>query len=61
MDHQDDDDDHATRSLAALVVVLFLALVALYIVVRLREQGEIEDCLMQGRTNCAPVITSGSR
>ncbi|HUH84474.1 MAG TPA: hypothetical protein VLX85_07675 [Stellaceae bacterium] len=57
----EDDDDRATRSLAALAVVLFLALVALYIIVRLRERGEIEDCLMRGRTNCAPVIISGSR
>ncbi len=60
MDHED-DDDRATRSLAALAVVLFLALAALYIIVRLCEQGEIGDCLMQGRTNCAPVTTSGSR
>ena len=54
----DDDDNRRTRSLAALALVLFLALVALYIIEQLRERGAIEDCLMQGRTNCAP--TAGS-
>ena len=54
----EDDEDSArkTRSLAALAVVLALAVAALYLVIHLRQEGEIEDCLMRGRSNCDQMI-----
>jgi hypothetical protein len=32
-----------------------LVVVALYLVRALREESQREDCLMSGRTNCAPI------
>lgn len=39
-----------------LIVILILAIAALYLVRELRFQSNLEDCLMQGRTDCAPPI-----
>jgi hypothetical protein len=41
---------------AALVVVggYFLA-------VKLKEMAQLQDCVMSGRTNCAPIAAPGSR
>jgi hypothetical protein len=50
-----DDDDRRTRSLAALAVILFLAVIAIYLVQQLRAAAELQDRLMSGRTNCAPI------
>ena len=56
-DRQDDDEgNRQTRSLAALALLLALALIALSLIIRLRHEGEIEDCLMAGRTNCDALI-----
>jgi len=38
-----------------LVVVLSLAIVGVVLVRDLGAESKLEDCLMQGRTNCAPV------
>jgi hypothetical protein len=55
---RDDDeagDDRRTASLAGLAVILFLALAALFLIRELTKVSEIQDCVMQGRSNCAPV------
>jgi hypothetical protein len=51
--------DRQTKGLAALAFSLFLVLIGLYLVQRLAAQSRIEDCLMSGRTNCAPVDQTG--
>lgn len=38
-----------------LIVVLVLVVAAVYLVHALRKEAQLEDCLMSGRTNCAPV------
>jgi hypothetical protein len=45
------------RSTAAigLVVVVVLAVLALFLFHSLRSQSRLQDCLMSGRTNCAPI------
>ena len=51
------DDDRPTRS-RALIGLLFVALLlvaAVYLVHALREKSRLEDCLMSGRGNCAPL------
>jgi hypothetical protein len=51
------DDDRPTRS-RALIGLLFVALLlvaAVYLVHALREESRLEDCLMSGRGNCAPL------
>ena len=59
-DDKDPDEEGADRStarLAGLAVILLLAVIALFLVQKLRSQSNLEDCLMSGRTNCAPIET----
>lgn len=43
---------------ATLLVALVLAVAIGYgLVVKLRDMGRIQDCVMSGRTNCAPIET----
>ena len=55
----DDDEqgerDRQTRSLAGLAFTLALVVAGLFLVQRLAATSHLEDCLMQGRTNCAPI------
>jgi len=51
-----DEDARETRGLLALAFVLLLALVASYLVARLRQEGAVEDCLLAGRVNCDALI-----
>jgi hypothetical protein len=56
--HGDREDEDAARRTAALmgfVVILVLAIVGLLLVRELRVSTAIEDCLMSGRRNCAPI------
>ena len=43
-----------------LVVVLLLVAGGLYLVHVLRATSQLQDCVMSGRTNCAPVDGSGT-
>jgi hypothetical protein len=60
------DDQGSERSrpgaLVGLVVVLVLVVAAVYLVHALQKEAHLEDCLMSGRTNCAPIeVPSGNR
>jgi hypothetical protein len=48
--------DRQTKALAALALILALAILALVVVQRLRTEGQIEDCLLAGRSNCDALI-----
>jgi hypothetical protein len=52
-----DDDGGGNRrgALIGLVVIALLVVAGYYLVTVLRHQGRMEDCLMSGRSNCAPV------
>lgn len=53
-------EDGAARRTAALMgfaVTLALALAGVVLVRELAKQAKLEDCLMQGRSNCAPIAT----
>ncbi len=57
-DPYDDDregDDRRTAALMGLAVVLSLAIAGIVLVRDLGREAALEDCLMQGRTNCAPI------
>jgi hypothetical protein len=49
--------DGSQRRSLGVVVVLFL--VGWLLAHELYASGKLEDCLMSGRTNCAPLDTSG--
>jgi hypothetical protein len=54
---QDDDrpPDPRHTTLIALVFVLLLVAGGLFLAHELRKMSQIQDCAMQGRSNCAPV------
>jgi hypothetical protein len=51
-----DADTYAPRAvLLGLLFCLLLVFGGLYLVKTLRDTSNLQDCVMQGRTNCAPV------
>jgi hypothetical protein len=48
-------DERRTGALLGLIVILSLAIVALVLIRQLVKESQLEDCLMSGRTNCAPI------
>jgi heme/copper-type cytochrome/quinol oxidase subunit 2 len=62
--HRDRDDEDAARRTAALmgfIVILVLAIAAIFLVRELRSNANLEDCLMSGRHNCAPIEAPARR
>jgi hypothetical protein len=57
-----DDEGPPPRrgALIGLIVAAVLAAAAVYLVHALREESQREDCLMSGRSNCAPIETPGN-
>jgi hypothetical protein len=55
--HEDEReaDDRRTNALMGLALVLSLAIAGVVLVRDLGNEAKLEDCLMQGRTNCAPI------
>ena len=52
------DQDDAARRTAALmgfIVILVLAIAGVVLVRELAKNASLEDCLMAGRRNCAPI------
>jgi hypothetical protein len=55
-DPQDPDDGGSRRgALIGLVITALLVVAGYYLMTVLRHQGQMEDCLMSGRSNCAPL------
>jgi hypothetical protein len=49
---------HSQRAaLVGLAICLALVLGGLFLVYALKKTSDVQDCVMQGRTNCAPVDT----
>jgi hypothetical protein len=57
MAERDNDSSDQRRSLIALGVVVLLFLIGWLLAHALNTSGKLEDCLMSGRTNCAPIET----
>jgi len=53
-DH-DDGDGSRRGALIGLVITAMLVIAGYYLMTVLRHQGQTEDCLMSGRSNCAPI------
>ena len=56
--HRAGDEDDAERRTAALmgfIVILVLAIAGVVLVRELGKKSSLEDCLMAGRHNCAPI------
>jgi hypothetical protein len=50
-----ESDDRRTAALMGLALVLSLAIAGVVLVRDLGRESKLEDCLMSGRTNCAPI------
>jgi len=58
-DNDPDDERRRTRrSLAGLAVTALLVVALLLLGRKLATMAEIQDCVWQGRTNCAPLATA---
>ena len=58
MDRREDEEDaeaRRTKALMGLIVVLVLAIAGVVLVRSLREKAALEDCLLAGHRNCAPI------
>jgi len=51
------DQGNQRGPLIALGVVVLLFVVGWFLAHELYANGKLEDCLMSGRTNCAPIAT----
>ena len=62
-DEQDDGPEPESRrpAVIGLLVVLALAVAGYFLVTVLRQNANLEDCLMSGRKNCAPIETPTAR
>ena len=56
-DRHDGEPDPRRAALLGLVVIAILVVAALYLVQALHRKSRLEDCLMSGRRNCAPIET----
>jgi hypothetical protein len=54
-DSEREADIRRTAALLGLIVILSLAIAGVLLVRDLGAESTLEDCLMQGRTNCAPI------
>lgn len=65
MPDQERNPDGGTYSpravLLGLAVVLLLVLGCLYLFYALSDASQRQDCVMQGRSNCAPIDTNASK
>jgi hypothetical protein len=49
------ESDRFTATLGGFAIALLLALVGLYLLQELARISKLEDCLLQGRSNCARI------
>jgi hypothetical protein len=47
------------RALIGLLLLAGLVVAVLFVVRELQQSARMQDCLASGRTNCAPIDTSG--
>jgi hypothetical protein len=52
---EDPDEPNRMPVLVGFLVIVALVVVAYWVVTALRHEGQMEDCLMSSRTNCAPI------
>jgi hypothetical protein len=53
--HRRADTNSHRAALIGLAVCLLLVLAGLGLVYAMKRMSDLQDCVMQGRTNCAPI------
>jgi hypothetical protein len=54
--HRDDGPTNGRNAIGALILLFFLVLIGLWIIDALRDTDALQDCVLQGRTNCLPSL-----
>jgi hypothetical protein len=54
-DSRDDGPDNRRPAMIGLAIVLALVVAGYFLMAALRQNADMEDCLMSGRRNCAPI------
>jgi hypothetical protein len=55
-EQRSDEDSYSPRAvLLGLAIVLLLVFACLFLYHTLHDMSQVQDCVMQGRSNCAPV------
>jgi hypothetical protein len=62
MPPEDDGHDQDSRrpAIIGLIVVAVLVIAGYLLFAALRQNSQLEDCLMSGRKNCAPIEAPSS-
>jgi hypothetical protein len=55
-DEEEVESNGRRKAVVALLVVGILVVVTLFIVQRLRTEGELQDCLMTHASNCSDLV-----
>jgi hypothetical protein len=55
-DHDHEDADRQTASLAGMAVTLLIVVVCLFLIRELHNKAAIEDCLLAGHHNCDAIV-----
>ncbi len=53
--------DSRRSAVIGLLVVLALVVIGYFLMTALRQNANLEDCLMSGRRNCAPIEAPAQR
>jgi hypothetical protein len=53
--------DSRRPAVIGLAVVMLLVVAGYFLVTALRQNADLEDCLMSGRRNCAPIEAPAQR
>jgi hypothetical protein len=56
-EHKPPQPDSRRGALIGLLVTVVLVVLGLILVKVLGHAGRLQDCVMSGRTNCAPIAT----
>jgi hypothetical protein len=56
--HRHEDTRSQRAALLGLVICLLLVLGGLFLYYKLKRMSDLQDCVMQGRTNCVTVDDS---
>jgi hypothetical protein len=56
--HRREDLRRQRAALVGLAICLALVLGGLFLYYQLKRSSDLQDCVMQGRSNCAPIDTT---
>ena len=54
--YRDDRSSSSRSAVGALVLLVVLVVAGLWIIDALRQTDALQDCVLQGRTNCMPSL-----